>query len=147
MTTPDLLPSVEDLKAQAKRLRTQLAVLNTPVSHSQSLELLAQQMGLRDWNTLQARACALSNHRPPWAVGDFVRGRYLDQPCAGRILSLSSIAGGRYHMTLHLDEAVDVVTFDSFSSFRKRVNGVIGKDGVSHSRTSNGRPHLELSWS
>jgi hypothetical protein len=50
-------------------------------------------------------------------------------------------------VSLDLDEAVDVVTFDSFSSFRKRVNGVIGKDGVSQARTSNGRPQLELSWS
>jgi hypothetical protein len=49
-------------------------------------------------------------------------------------------------VSLDLDEAVDVVTFDSFSSFRKRVNGVIGKEGVSRERTSNGRPQLELSW-
>ena len=144
MTTPDPLPSVEELKAQAKRLRTQLAVLNTPVSHSQSLELLAQQMGLRDWNTLQARASAISNHRPPWAVGDFVRGRYLDQPCSGRIVSLSSVAGGRYRMTLHLDEAVDVVTFDSFSSYRQRINATVDSHGRSVGKRSDGVPHLLL---
>ncbi len=144
MTNSDQLPSVEDLKAQAKRLRTQLAVLNTPVSHSQSLELLAQQMGSRDWNTLQARASALSNHRPPWAVGDFVRGRYMDQPCSGRILSLSSITGGRYRMTLHLDEAVDVVTFQSFSAFRQRINATVNAHGISVSKRSDGVPHLVL---
>lgn len=144
MTNLDPMPSVEDLKAQAKRLRTQLAVLNTPVSHSQSLELLAQQMGMRDWNTLQARAAALFNRRPPWAVGDFVRGRYLDQPCAGRILSLSAIAGGRYRMTLHLDEAVDVVTFDSFSSFRQRINATVDSHGVSVGKRSDGVAHLVL---
>ena len=144
MNTPDPLPSVEDLKAQAKRLRTQLAVMNTPVSHSQSLELLAQQMGLRDWNTLQARASELSTHRPPWAVGDFVRGRYMDQSCSGRILSLSSVAGGRYRMTLHLDEAVDVVTFDSFSSFRQRINATVDSYGISVGKRSDGVPHLVL---
>lgn len=144
MTLPDPMPSVDDLKAQAKRLRSQLAILNTPVSHSQSLELLAQQMGLHDWNTLQARASAISNHRPPWAVGDFVRGRYLDQPCAGRILSLSAVAGGRYRMTLQLDEAVDVVTFDSFSSWRQRINATVGSNGRSVGRRSDGMPHLVL---
>ncbi|SFR43552.1 glyoxalase superfamily protein [Litoreibacter janthinus] len=144
MTTHDPLPSVEDLKAQAKRLRTQLAVLNTPVSHSQSLELLAQQMGMRDWNTLSARANAISNHRPPWAVGDFVRGRYLDQPCSGRILSLSAGTGGRYHITLHLDEAVDVVTFESFSSFRSRINATVDSLGRSVGKRSDGIPHLVL---
>jgi hypothetical protein len=46
-------------------------------------------------------------------------------------------------VSLDLDEAVDVVTFDSFSSFRKRVNGVIGKDGVSRS----GRPTAGRNWS
>jgi len=144
MTNSDPLPTVEDLKAQAKRLRTQLAVLKTPVSHSQSLELLAQQMGLRDWNTLHARASALSNHRPPWAVGDFVRGRYLDQPCSGRIVSLSAVTGGRYRMTLHLDEAIDVVTFDSFSSFRQRINATMDSHGRSIGKRSDGVPHLAL---
>jgi hypothetical protein len=144
MTNSDPLPTVEDLKAQAKRLRTQLAVMNTPVSHSQSLELLAHQTGLRDWNTLQARASALSNHRPPWTVGDFVRGRYLDQPCSGRILSLSAVTGGRYRMTLHLDEAIDVVTFDSFSSFRQRINATVDSHGHSVGKRSDGVPHLVL---
>lgn len=144
MTNLDPMPSVDDLKAQAKRLRAQMAAINTPVSHSQSLELLAQQMGLHDWNTLQARASALSNHRPPWAVGDFVRGRYLDQPCAGRILSLTAMAGGRYRMSLHLDEAVDVVTFDSFSSFRQRINATVDSQGVSVGKRSDGVPHLVL---
>ncbi|MEP3347875.1 MAG: glyoxalase superfamily protein [Litoreibacter sp.] len=144
MTLPDPMPSVDDLKAQAKRLRSQLAVMNTPVSHSQSLELLAQQMGLRDWNTLQAHASAMSNHRPPWAVGDFVRGRYLDQPCSGRILSLTAIAGGRFRMSLHLDEAVDVVTFQSFSSYRQRINATVDSHGVSVGKRSDGVPHLVL---
>lgn len=144
MTLPTPLPSVQDLKAQAKRLRTQLAILNTPVSHSQSLELLAQQYGLHDWNTLHAKAASLSNHRPPWAVGDFVRGRYLDQPCAGRILALSMRSDGRYRVTVHLDEAVDVVEFDSFSNWRQRISATISSVGLSVGRRSDGVPHLVL---
>lgn len=144
MTLPNPLPSVDELKAQAKRLRAQLAILNTPMSHSQSLELLARQYGLRDWNTLHAKASALSNHRPPWAVGDYVRGRYLDQPCAGRILALSVRPDGRYRVTVHLDEAVDVVPFDSFSSWRQRVTATMSAVGLSVGRRSDGVPHLVL---
>jgi len=144
MTNSDPLPTVEELKAQAKRLRTQLAVLNTPVSHSQSLELLAQQLGLRDWNTLQAQAAARSNHRPPWAVGDYVRGRYLDQPCAGRVLALRVLPDGRYRVTVHLDEAVDVIPFESFSSWRQRITATMSAYGASIGRRSDGVPHLVL---
>jgi hypothetical protein len=78
-----------------------------------------------------------------------VTGAYLGQPFSARMVGIQAItsAPGSFRVALDLDEAVDVVTFDSFSSFRKRVNGVIGKDGVSQARTSNGRPQLELSWS
>jgi hypothetical protein len=78
-----------------------------------------------------------------------VSGTYLGQPFSARVLGVQALtsAPGNYRVSLDLDEAVDVVTFDSFSSFRKRVNGVIGETGVSRERTSNGRPQLELSWS
>ncbi|PTX54073.1 hypothetical protein C8N43_2878 [Litoreibacter ponti] len=144
MTLTNPLPSVEELKAQAKRLRSQLAVLNTPMSHSQSLELMAQQYGLRDWNTLRAKASALSNHRPPWAVGDFVRGRYLDQPCAGRIVAMSVRGDGRYQISLHLDEAVDVIPFEGMSNWRQRINATMSAVGLSVGRRSDGVPHLVL---
>lgn len=144
MTNLDPLPSVEELKAQAKRLRSQMAVLNTPLSHSQALELLAQQMGVRDWNTLQAQAAAKSNHRPPWAVGDFVRGRYMGQSCSGRILALRVLPDGHYRVTVHLDEAVDVVPFESFSNMRQRITATMVSFGASVGRRSDGVPHLVL---
>ena len=50
----------------------------------------------------------------------------------------------RYTLTLDLEEAVDVVRFDSFSNFRKRVTGMVDAGGVSSERTSDGRPHLQL---
>ena len=49
-------------------------------------------------------------------------------------------------MTLHFDEPVDVVTFDSFSAFRQRVNCTVDETGRTAETTSNGRPHLELEW-
>ena len=47
MTTPDP-------KGMARRLRTALADRDIAVSHSEALELVAQQLGARDWNTLAA---------------------------------------------------------------------------------------------
>lgn len=50
------MPST-DPKAMAKRLRSQLASsYGLELTHSQSLELIAQTHGLRDWNTLSAHA-------------------------------------------------------------------------------------------
>ncbi len=43
-----------DAKAMARTLRTALAAKGLKVSNSDSLELIAQAFGLRDWNTLSA---------------------------------------------------------------------------------------------
>jgi len=142
------LPNLSTLKDQAKRLRTRLEAGGETVGHSKALELIAAQHGFNDWNTLHA---ALGNRPGPesLAPGARVTGAYLGQPFAARVVGIQAMTSspGNYRVSLDLDEAVDVVTFDSFSSFRKRVNGVIGKNGVSQARTSNGRAQLELSWS
>jgi glyoxalase superfamily protein len=133
---------VADYKAQAKRLRAKLRESGTVVSHSEALEMIASQHGARDWNTLSARS--LRNEPPVLAVGDRVSGRYLSQPFIGRVLGLRQINGGQLRITLHFDEAVDVVTFDSFSAFRQRVTAEIGKDGRSLRKTSDGVPQMVL---
>ncbi|RKR04027.1 glyoxalase superfamily protein [Maricaulis maris] len=137
--------SRDALKAQAKRLRKALEAEGNFVSHSEALELLARQMGYRDWNTLSAAA----GNRPdtPLAVGGRVSGHYLGQAFQADIIGLQSIAGGAggWRVSLALDEAVDVVKFDSFSAFRQRINGTIGRDGRSVAHTSDGTPHLQLS--
>jgi hypothetical protein len=140
MKTP--LPSITAAKEQAKRLREKLEAEGTNVSHSKSLELIAHQYGFRDWNTLHA---AIGN-RPPfeWQVGDRARGSYLSQPFEAEIVAVETVRPGWFRLTLELDEAVDVVTFDSFSNFRKRVTGVVGPAGTSREKTSNGRPQLEM---
>ena len=144
MTGTSQLPSLEDLKAQARRLRATLAADGTAVGHSRALELLAHQHGYKDWNTLHA---AIGNRPPPApvAVGDRVHGRYLGQPFEGEVIGVQALASpDRFRVTLQFDEPVDVVTFDSFSAFRQRVTGTIDRTGRTAEKTSDGRPHMEL---
>jgi len=122
-----------------------MAERGTEIGHSAALELVAQSHGVRDWNTLSALA-ARPNTKPSMrlAAGDQISGSYLNQRFTGRILSLSAEQGGLRKITIHFDEPVDVVTFESFSAFRQRINAQIDEDGVSPRRTSNGVPHLVL---
>ena len=141
------LPALDALKDQAKRLRASLRDDGSDVTHSKALELVAAQYGFKDWNTL----CAKAGNRPPlnpWMLGSRVSGHYLGQPFTAQILAVQAMAHapGRYRITFDFDEAVDVVTFDSFSAFRKRVVCTIGEDGRTIEKTSNGRPHMELAW-
>ena len=142
MTHP-VLPSLDTLKAQAKNLRRALENEGNFISHSEALELVAHQHGYRDWNT--AHAAAGNRPAPPLAIGQQVRGRYLGQPVRGEIIALQRIGDGHhYRLTLDLDEAVDVVTFESFSAWRKRINATVDTKGRSEAKTSDGRPHLAL---
>ncbi|SCX27615.1 hypothetical protein DSM25558_4262 [Agrobacterium sp. DSM 25558] len=141
------LPSIETLKDQAKRLRASLAQEGQTMSHSRALELVAVQFGYRDWNTLYA---AVGNRPPfnPYTLGSRVSGFYLGQPFTGSVLGVQSLGGDpeRYRLTLHFDDPVDVVTFESFSAFRQRVHCNIDTTGRTMQRTSNGRPQVELVW-
>ena len=137
---------VNELKTQAKNLRKALSHTGTEITHAQALELVAQSHGARDWNTISALAARSDNAEPaPVAVGAIVSGDYLGQRFRGKVLSLSRLSQSSYYaITLHFDEPVDVVTFDSFSAFRQRVTATIDAKGVSPRHTSNGRPHLVL---
>ena len=159
-TTRHPADATAPFKLQAKRLRAAMAAQGNPISHSAALELVASQHGARDWNTLSASVSArktggeghapgtgtpLVTAAPGLAVGTAVTGRYLGQPFAGRLLAVSEMpADGLFRVTIHFDEPVDVVTFESFSAFRRRVTGLVGKDGISPRRTSNGLPHLVI---
>ncbi|GFM79279.1 hypothetical protein PSCICM_50980 [Pseudomonas cichorii] len=46
--------SIEQVKQMARKLRTSLAEVNQELSHSAALELVAQQLGYKDWNTASA---------------------------------------------------------------------------------------------
>ncbi len=136
------LPTLNGAKTQAKQLRAQLADQGEKIGHAQSLERVAHGLGYRDWNTLSP---LLEN--PPsieWIVGNRVTGQFLSQPFAGSIVAATPKADGWTHLTLDLDEPVDVVTFDSFSNMRKRIRGVVGPKGHTAEKTSDGQPHLQI---
>lgn len=136
------LPTVAQAKSQAKRLREDLAAEGAAISHGQALERIARRYGFRDWNALHA---ALRDRRPEgWLVGDRVAGRYLSQPFVATVLAADLLRPGWFRLILDLDEAVDVVTFESFSNWRKQVRVVVGPGGHSKERTSDGKPHVEL---
>ncbi|MEO8530194.1 MAG: glyoxalase superfamily protein [Deltaproteobacteria bacterium] len=136
------LPSLTAAKQMAKALRSDLAAKGREIIHSAALELVAKSYGFADWNAFHA---ALGNGAPPdWQVGQRVTGAYLSQAFSGRIVSAVRLEPGWAAVELDLDEAVDVVTFDSFSNFRKRIRGVVGPDGFSREKTSNGAPQIRL---
>ena len=141
------IPGVSDLKDQARRLRQALADQGTQIAHSKSLELLAQQYGAWDWNTLRAWADKPTIPQPP-AVGDPITGRYLGQPFTGVLKSLARRGrDSAWHVSIQLDQPIDVVSFDSFSSWRHRISGVVDQNGRSTRQRSDGTPHLVVEWS
>lgn len=136
------LPSRAALKAQAKRLRATLSDQDTPCTHSQALEAVAQLWGARDWNTLSARAQATP--QPRYAPGQRISGRYLGHRFAGHIKAVNHISDQATRLTLRFDTAIDVVTSQHFSCLRQQVNCVVDGTGRSARKTSDGVPHVEL---
>jgi hypothetical protein len=136
------LPTPTEAKTRAKALRKQLADKGVKVGHARSLELVAQGLGYRDWNTLSSK---IRTPAPQdWVAGSRVCGRYLSHPFNATIVDATQLRPGWFQIKLDLDEAIDVVTFDSFSNYRKRIKGVIGPKGHTEECTSNGVPHLEI---
>jgi len=135
-------PSIAQAKAQAKALRVKLAEEGHAISHAKALELVAQQYGARDWNTFHAHLGYAE--QPPFAPGARVTGRYLSQAFAGEIVAARKLSNGLYRLELHFDEPIDVVRFESFSNFRRRISADVSADGVSPARTSDGTPHLVI---
>lgn len=136
-----LISNREQAKARARELRAGRAARGNPISHSEALELVAAELGYRDWNTASAR---LSNEpEVPLQVGDQVTGRYLKQPFTGRVRGVKDIAGGAaFEVVIDFDTPVDVVEFDSFSNFRTQVRVTVSAGGVTAAKTSDGVPHM-----
>lgn len=134
------LPTLSDAKAQAKALRAALAARGQAISHAQALELVAQQHGARDWNTLHARL-EQRNAPPDLGLGDRVRGLYLGQAFTGQIVALAG-AGDHRQIEIRLDQPIDTVRFESFSNLRRQIRGTIDGAGRSPRKTSDGAPQL-----
>lgn len=144
MTGSSILPPLDELKRQARRLRATLETRGTEVSHSAALELLAHQHGYRDWNTLHA---AVGNRPPPppLSVGQQVNGRYLGHAFSGEIVGLRQLGeDGRYRVALRFDDPVNVSAFESMTILRRQIAAVVDRRGVTAEKTSDGMPHLRL---
>ena len=148
MTSSSMIPAIDILKQQAKSLRAEQASGNNPISHSRSLELVAHQLGYRDWNTLHAASLNQPQSDMPLcpvSIGDRVQGHYLGQPFEAAVLKTEPLGrDSLFRVTFHFDEAVDVVTHTSFSAFRQRVTGNIDSKGVTPEKTSDGQPQISL---
>jgi hypothetical protein len=136
------IPVIPHVKHAAKQLRAALAEQGEVISHAQALERVAQRHGFRDWNAFHAEM----RDRPPhgWMAGERVKGRYLSQPFTATVLAAKPLRPGWFRLVLDLDEAVDVVRFDSFSNLRKRIRVEVGPERHSKERTSDGTPHVSL---
>ncbi|MEL6416336.1 MAG: glyoxalase superfamily protein [Pseudomonadota bacterium] len=129
-------------RVQAKARARQIKAESGPsMSLAAALEIVAKDMGFRDWNTASAR---LSNGPDTnWQVGERVSGQYLKRTFTGRIHGVRELqAGSGYEVTIHFDEPVDVVDWESFSAHRQRVKALVSPEGISWSKTSDGVPHL-----
>jgi hypothetical protein len=49
-----LMPTIDETKTMARRLRVSLAARGRDIAHSEALELVAAQLGHRDWNAASA---------------------------------------------------------------------------------------------
>ncbi len=136
-----ILPTLSAAKAEAKALRMAKKAEGVTLSHGAALELIAKSYGFRDWNTCKAR---LPEMATGLAVGGRVTGHYLSQPFAATVVRSEDRGDGWTYVALGLDYPVDVVRVDSFSSMRQRVQAVIGPNGHTKERTSDGVPHVTL---
>lgn len=143
MRKPASFLTTSDLKTEARNWRAAQAGEGNVVTHSQALEMVSRFHGFRDWNT--ANAVLPDTRAPLFAVGQRVAGTYLKQAFEGTIIGVAALStSDLFRLTIQFDEPVDVVTFESFSAFRHRVDTTVNREGVSPSRTSDGQPHMTL---
>ncbi len=144
-----LFPTITGLKKRAKIKRKRMAIKGNILSHSASLEAIANDYGFKDWNTLSATVLKRMAHCPV-DEGDNVTGTYRGHRFTGivhRIEARKFAFKNWYHLTIQLDEAIDVVEFDSFSALRQRIQCAVDETGVTAEKLSNGNPMLALELS
>lgn len=136
------LPTRATLKAQAKRLRSDLTAQGKPTTHAQALEAIAHQWGARDWNTLHAQAP--DTLQRSFTPGERISGLYLGHAFQGTVKAAQMASAGFWRLTVVFDDAVDVVESQHFTGLRKQVSATIGPQGHTAQKTSNGQPHMVL---
>ena len=133
--------SVAQLKTEARQYQAKIQQSGDDVSHAAALEHVAKRRGFRDWNT----ACAiLNNEGRHLSLGQRVSGRYLGHAFKGVVRGLQRLSSRETRVDVEFDAPVDVDRFASFSALRKRVRGVVRKDGTSAAKISTGAPHLVI---
>lgn len=142
MNYQDLTPvfaTAPTLKLRARRLRE-----GTEMTHAESLEALAHAYGLKDWNTLAAKA-APEPTLHGLGAGDRIAGHYMSKPFTGVIKGLrSSFAGVVHHIVIRFDEPVDVSKSALMQIPRQQIQFEINDDGITDGHTSDGVPYLVL---
>lgn len=99
--------------------------------------------GYRDWNTLHA---AIGNRPPgpPVSVGHSVVGAYLGKPFRAEALAAAALGDGRFRVTVHFDEPINISAFESFEALRRRAAASITREGESLERITGGAPQFRL---
>lgn len=135
------IPPIEYLKHKARIFRLEKVKEKLTISQAQALETLAHEYGFRDWNGLSAAAKKQINIVE---IGQRVNGCYLGQDFNATVKNVRLDDDSRTRVTFVFDDAVDVVSFESFSSFRKQVSCFINQKAMTDEKTSNGLPQLAL---
>ena len=142
-------PTIAGLKKRAKIKRKRMALKGNILSHSGSLEAVADDYGFKDWNTLSGTVIKRMAQCPV-DEGDSVSGTYRGHKFTGTVLRIAVrkfAFKNWYHLTIQLDDAIDVVEFDSFSALRRRIQCAVDETGVTSENLSNGEPMLSLELS
>lgn len=138
---PIPIQSKDLAKAAAAIVRAEAAAAGRKVSRSAALERVAIGHGFTNWNALSARLAKTADR--PLQAGERVEGRYLKQPFTGVVVSAREAGtADALEVSIALDEAVDVVTFEAFSNFRRRIAATVSPGGVSFAKTGDGVPQL-----
>ncbi len=142
VTVKPSLPSIIEAKSQAKALRNRITAEGGTISHAEALERIANTHGYKDWNSF----LAAMDDGPPrsWTPGSRVTGRYLSHPFTGVVTAINGMGQNWFRIAITLDDAIDVVTSDGFSNFRKHIRGAVGPVGETCEKTGDGVPHLIL---
>ncbi len=123
------LPTTEDLKRQARRMRDHFAEKNIDISHSAALEAIAKQHGYKDWNILSALINRQSMTIEWPEFDEMISGTYLGHNFTGKILKIQTCTiENLRRYTIKFDDPIDVVASKHFSSFRRQINCFLNKD-------------------
>lgn len=137
------LITVDQAKSDARLLRMQLRAQGQPASHGNCLEMVAHSHGYKDWNAL--RAVLVRKLAVDWMVGGRIQGLYRRHAFTATIASVNKVGRDCFHVKIRLDKAIDVVSFASFSNFRKTICTVVDASGASLEKDSTGQSQLRIS--